>query len=83
MTERRPGQWPVVTPVELAESDEQGEQHLALTKAQAAWVMPLESIRVHLGEQPSIASIRTTERRLKAEIGNLADAAVRQLKKAG
>ncbi|MGW6743748.1 hypothetical protein ACWGDX_24020 [Streptomyces sp. NPDC055025] len=63
--------------------DEQGEAHLALVRARALWVMPMESIRVLLNEQPSVPSIRAMERRLKAEIGENADRAVQRLKKAG
>lgn len=83
MSENRPGRWPVENPVELPEVDEQGAQHLALTKARAAWVMPMESIRADLEAQPSLASLRRAERRWKAEIGDTANKAAERLRKAG
>lgn len=84
MTEH-PGQWPITNPVDLdaAEADEQGAQHLALVKARAAFVMPMESIRVHLEEQPSLTAVRRAERQWKAQIGAAADKAAERLKRAG
>ncbi|MFD5724686.1 hypothetical protein ACFWMT_01105 [Streptomyces sp. NPDC058368] len=85
MSEHRAGQWPVSNPVDLdqAETDEQGAQHLALVKARAAFVMPMESIRVHLESQPSLLALRRAERQWKAAIGAAADKAAAQLKRAG
>ncbi|MEU1219188.1 hypothetical protein [Streptomyces microflavus] len=80
MTERRPGQWPDPEP---AEADEQGERHLALMKARAAFIVPMESIRAHLEEQPSSTAVRRAERQWKAQIGAAADQAVERLKRAG
>ena len=82
----RPGQWPVDEPVDLdalEADDDQGARHLALTKARAALVMPMESIRADLETQPSLACIRAAERRWKNEISAAANQAAKQLRNTG
>lgn len=86
MSEHRIGQWPVDEPVDLSSiegADEQGELHLALTKAQAAWAMPLETIRVDLEAQPSEVCLRAAQRRWQNAISQIADEAARQLRRTG
>ncbi|WP_030333763.1 hypothetical protein [Streptomyces sp. NRRL B-1381] len=79
----RPGQWPVPNPADVDDADEQGERHLALVKARAAFAVPMDSIRAHLEEQPSVLAVRRAERQWKAQIGAAADQAVERLKRTG
>ncbi|WP_435239589.1 hypothetical protein [Streptomyces sp. YPW6] len=76
----RPGQWPAPEPNEL---DEQGERHLALVKARAAFAVPMDSIRAHLEEQPSVFAVRRAERQWKAQIAAAADQAISRLTRTG
>ncbi|MFD0037278.1 hypothetical protein ACFVIZ_06470 [Streptomyces anulatus] len=84
MNEPTPGQWPVTEPTDLdtAEADEQGRQHLALTKARAARALPMASIRADLEAQPSVACVRAAQRSWQSEITAVADDVVKQLRNA-
>lgn len=86
MTEERPGEWPVSEPADLVglgtaePSDEQGEQHLKVTAGRALWVMPLESIRVDLAEQPTETSVWAATRRWCNAITAMADEIAKKLR---
>ncbi|QXE36948.1 hypothetical protein KQY30_24805 [Streptomyces sp. GMY02] len=88
MTDRKPGEWPVTTTVDLSTAeptpvDEQGEQHLKLTAARARFDLVLGSVRADLEEQPSERSVRTAARRWCNAITALADETAQRLKKTG
>ncbi|MFJ5046403.1 hypothetical protein [Streptomyces sp. NPDC088719] len=54
--------WPVNTPVDLDEADQQGAQHLRLAKERARCQIIKDSVREHLREQPSPWAVRAVLR---------------------
>lgn len=79
----RPGEWPVTEPVDLEPSDEQGQQHLRLTRTQARFQLVLDSIRADLAEQPSRMCVRSAARRWTDAITQIADEVTKQLRDTG
>jgi hypothetical protein len=80
VTEHRPGTWPVADPVDTDPADEQGQQHLELTRVQARFRLVLDSIGADLREQPSEVSVRGAARRWTNAITAMADEVARELR---
>lgn len=79
----RAGEWPVAEPVDLEPSDEQGQQHLELTRVQARFRVTLGSIRADLEEQPSPVCVRAAARRWTDAIAQITDELTKQLRDTG
>lgn len=81
MTERHPGEWPV----DKTAGHGQDEDELYVQRAaeQARHEMVLGSIRAHLEEQPSRASVMSAARRWCADILTLAGEVAKKLRGSG
>lgn len=56
------GRWPINTPVDLDETEQQGVQHLQLAKERARCQIIKDSVRQHFAEQPSAWAVRAVLR---------------------
>jgi hypothetical protein len=86
VTGRRPGDWPVAQAVKVEETDdtdEQGEQHLAVVRTRARFQVTLGAIRGDLDEQPSDRSIRSAAKRWHKAITELVDEVIAERRRTG
>jgi hypothetical protein len=81
VTERHPGEWPVGKTVGHGQDD--GELYAQRAAEQARHEMVLGSIRAHLEEQPSRASVMSAARRWCADIFALAGEVAKKLRGSG
>ncbi|MGW3626463.1 hypothetical protein [Streptomyces sp. NPDC000880] len=81
MSNHRPGEWPVTTPIPLDEPSEDRQGTVAAERAR--FHLTLGSIRADLEEQPSEPCVRAAARRWQQAITALADDTLQQLRKTG
>lgn len=77
MKDRRPGEWPVEEP------DDEVAMYLRRAAERGRREIVLGSIRAHLEEQPSRASVLATARRWCADIVALANEVAKKLRHPG